>query len=375
MRNAIRPNVTVREASFHDYTQIAYLQCRYGMKSGSYEEWRHLWTNNPVYANFHPTWPIGWVLEAERDIVGYFGNIPTSYELNGKRMIAASAHSWVVAPEYRGYSLLLLHEYVRQTHADLLISNTVTRASCQPLTSLGLTPVPVGTWDSSSVWITTHVAFVNSWFARKKYPLRRVLSRPVSLALFARDIVKKESIRHKSRYDCNINLECQYDFDDRFDSLWEAIRVENPNTLLAVRSRAILEWHFQQAIREKRLWVVTATEGSCISAYAIFLLKRSSGDGVQRLVFVDFQARKGLEHLFHGLLTYALHKCHRDGIHLLQTTGSFVKGIGDVRHLAAYRLRQAAWSYWYKPLHRTLDHVLSDPGVWAPSLFDGDASL
>ena len=63
----------------------------------SYEEWQHLCAGNPAYVGLHGQWPIGWVLQAGGDLVGYKGNIPVFYELNGKRLIAGCGYSWVVA--------------------------------------------------------------------------------------------------------------------------------------------------------------------------------------------------------------------------------------------------------------------------------------
>ena len=40
--------------------------------------------------------PIGWVSRGrERTIVGYLGNIPLFYELEGRRLLASVAHAWV----------------------------------------------------------------------------------------------------------------------------------------------------------------------------------------------------------------------------------------------------------------------------------------
>ena len=371
-----RATPKLREASFEDYAQIALLQAEYGMGGGSYEEWQHLWADNPAYVGLHSEWPIGWVLQAGGDIVGYKGNIPVFYELNGKRLIAGCGYSWVVASPYRGYSILLLERYLRQKNAALCLSTTVGPAACNALATLGALPVPAGKWDRASVWITTYTSFVASWLARRKFPLARVASYPISAALFARDSVIKREIRRKKRVSSlNLKIHCCNGFDEGFDSFWEVIRTENPNTLLAVRSRAVLEWHFRYALREKRVWIATVNEGSCPCAYAIFLLERNSRDGMRRITFVDFQARAGKTALFYPMLTWALERCRREGIHLLQAVGLCPRVIGDISVLAPYQVEQDAWTYWYKSFDTSLATVLKDPGVWAPSLFDGDASI
>src|SRR5690242_654798 len=83
--NSARP--VIREASLEDYPQIALLAKHYGLEIKSYEEWRHLWLNNPLYLARQKDWPVGWVLEVpDGQIVGYLGNIPLLYEYCGKQI-------------------------------------------------------------------------------------------------------------------------------------------------------------------------------------------------------------------------------------------------------------------------------------------------
>src|SRR5438477_13067575 len=69
--------LSMREAKFEDYPQIAALEAKYGLEAKSYEEWKHLWSNNLVWREYQERLPIGWVLEDEnRSIIGSLGNIP-----------------------------------------------------------------------------------------------------------------------------------------------------------------------------------------------------------------------------------------------------------------------------------------------------------
>src|SRR5438094_10344954 len=88
------PKLKLRAASFKDYQQIALLESRYGLgtlRSKSYERWVHLWQGNPPYRELQAGWSIGWVLEdGNGQIVGSMANIPLLYELQGRRIVAAS---------------------------------------------------------------------------------------------------------------------------------------------------------------------------------------------------------------------------------------------------------------------------------------------
>ena len=54
-----------REATFDDYPRIARLEARHGLRPKTYDEWKHLWVQNPSYYDFRH-WPIGWICENRR---------------------------------------------------------------------------------------------------------------------------------------------------------------------------------------------------------------------------------------------------------------------------------------------------------------------
>jgi hypothetical protein len=363
----------LREASFDDHPQIARLQAERDMHVRSCEEWRHLWEENPAYLDMNGKWPIGWVLQAGGDIVGYVGNIPVRYELDGRQVIAACGYSWVVTPAYSAYSILLLHEYLQQKNAALCISTTAGAISYKAHVALGAVPVQAGAWDRSSVWITGYTGFVASWLRRKKWPMADVTSYLISPALYARDALRTSGVRNRSA-NGHVAIECWEQFDERFDEFWQELRAENPGKLLAERSRRALEWHFRFARRANKLWIAAVREGTSLRAYAIFQLLSKPTDDVKRLALIDFQFTGDRATLFYPVLEWALDRCSSSGIHVLETIGLCPIGIGDVSALAPYAIPQETKPL-YKALDTTLAARLSNPTVWALSLFDGDASV
>src|SRR5258705_3630916 len=120
----------MRAASLGDYQQISALESRYGLPTRNYQDWRHLWLNNPVYRALQGDWPIGWVLEnQDKQIVGSMGNIPSIYEFAGKQILVSSGANWVAEVAYRSASLQLLYTVIEQRHVDLYLNNTVSQKS------------------------------------------------------------------------------------------------------------------------------------------------------------------------------------------------------------------------------------------------------
>ena len=90
-----KPQSTVifRELGFSDHERIAALSSRYGFGTETFEQWAHLWTDNPVY-EVVPDWPMGWVFENQNgEIVGHLANVPRSYELGEDADRCRHSHS------------------------------------------------------------------------------------------------------------------------------------------------------------------------------------------------------------------------------------------------------------------------------------------
>ena len=362
----------VREARFDDYPQISRLQSRYALGSKSREQWLHLWIHNPVY-NQLPNWPIGWVLESEkREIVGYIGNIPLPYEFQRRRLLVATSWAWVVDSDFRSYSFSLLSRFFTQKNVDLFLNTTVNAHATGGHKAFRASRVPVGAWDQSLFWIADYRAFAASFLANKGVPASRFLKFPLSLGLVVKDTLTKKSTgphRH------GVTVRFCTSFDVRFDTFWEDLRLSNSNVLTATRSRQMLEWHFQSALAENRAWVLTVEDGARLAAYAIFLRRDNRELDLNRLRLIDFQTLDGKNELLVPMLSRALDRCRREGIHMLEIVGVGSEKQRIIDSIAPHRRALPSWLYFYKTRDTYLAKALQDPKSWDPSCFDGDASL
>jgi hypothetical protein len=368
-----RRSLTIREASFEDHPQIVALESKHGLEAKSYEEWKHLWFNNPAYREYQKSLPIGWVLEGEdRTIVGYLGNIPLFYELEGQRLLASVAHAWVTDVRYRSYSLLLLEQYFSQKLVDLFLNATVGPLASESFTVFQSLPAPVGAWDRSAFWITNYQGFMEGWLATKSFPLAKPLSYVLSVGLFVKDTLAR---RHVRQHDTGVKLELCADLDGRFDIFWEALRKTNSHILMAVRTREALEWHFKYALQQNKAWIVTVSKGSDLTAYGIFLRHDNPRFGLRRMRLVDFQTLDGDTAILVPMLAWAMGRCRSEGIDMVESIGFGPDKENVISKTAPHERKLPSWLYFYKARDRSLAEKLSDPNAWNPSQFDGDASL
>jgi hypothetical protein len=365
----------LREVRFEDYSQVAALVSKFDLQMESYEDWRHLWTDNPAYREIKDKFPMGWVLEnGEGSIAGYLGNVPLHYEFEGKRLLAATTRAWVVDTPYRSFSTLLLATYFQQRNVDIFLSTTVNSLSEPVYRTFQGIPAPRGAWDRTLFWITNYRGFVESFLRNKRRALAAPLSYPLSLGLFLRDQIKG------SRLPGGANtarvVPCA-SFDDRFESFWAALRQKKSNLLLAVRSRDTLTWHFKFALQQNRTWIFTMEDSAGLTAYSIFLRSDHPPIGLTRMRLVDFQcldAGRSME-LLTAMLHAAANRCRQESIQMLELVG-FTSEVEEVLKSASpHRRSLSSWLYCYKTSNPQLAEKLKNPAVWEPSLFDGDSSL
>ena len=363
----------LREASLDDHAQIAALEARYGLETKNYDEWKHLWVNNPVYRGLKNHWPIGWVLESyDRQIVGCIGNIPLLYEYQGAPLITATAHAWVVDPYYRGYSVLVLDRYFDQKDVDLYLNSTVNPQATAAFRVFNSPPVPVGAWDQSAFWITNYHGFTSSWLTLNAWRRARELSYLFSVAL-----ALKDWLAHPRRYANSLKAGVKpvSHFDSRFDDFWEVLRRRRSNELLGVRTSEMLEWHFKYALMQNKAWILTVGRGSSLTAYSIFFRQDNPKFGLTRLRLVDFQSLDGDTALLLPMVLYALKRCQQQRIHMLEYVGWVPQIAAVIERLRPHRRKLPSWLYFYKARDARLAERLADPSAWSPWSFDGDACL
>jgi len=364
---------TVRRATFSDYEQMVSLESRYGLATKSYDEWRHLWLENPAYQECGPDWPIGWVVEdRDKRIVASLGNIPLLYVFEGTRILACSGRALVAEPQHRGASLLLLDRLINHSDAGLYLNNTVGLESAESFGLFGCPRVPVGAWDRAAFWVTHYHEFFEAFMSSLIPRAAKPLSYPISAAAFLRDRLIASGLGRN-----DVEVQCCRTFDCRFDCFWDELSAAFPHLLLAVRTANTLAWHFKYALLQDKLWIATVSDRSRLVAYAIFERKDTSSPAVRlrRMRLVEFQSLDGSTALLLPILSWALQRCREEGLHLLEVVGRWLEKGELLNSLAPYHRNLSTWTFFYRANYPALARRLADRSAWAPSLYDGDATL
>src|SRR5207249_10920252 len=110
-------------------------------------------------------------------------------------------------------------------------------------------------------------------------------------------------------------------------------------------------------------------------AYAIFHRQDNPRFRLIRMRLVDFQTLDKSPSLLLPMLSFALKRCRREGIHMLECMGPLPQQREPFQALRACERRLPSWLYFYWARNHKLAEGLADPNAWYPSWFDGDASL
>ncbi len=367
-----RRKAHLREASFADYAEISQLESRHGLRNKTRDQWLHLWIDNPVYKRLDGKFPIGWVLESgEGQVVGSFGNIPLSYHFGPQNsVLAAAGHAWVVDVEYRGYSLSLLLRFFRQRDTELFLNTSSNEAASKAFLALGAEPVPLGRWDMAAYWAVNHDAVARAFLRARGLSLASVLSVPMATVARLQDFLCGGRGGRRPE----LEIQEHSHFDSRIDEFWERLRRERPNMLLATRTSEALQWHFHYALQSNNAWIISASRGTKMLGYCVFLREDRSDFGLRRIRLVDFQALECPAELLLSIIEWAYARCRREDIHMIELLGCGIPKNQAFERQARFR-QLPAWCYFYRVGRASLCEALRDPAIWDPSLLDGDATL
>jgi hypothetical protein len=361
----------LRQARFEDYAAIASLAAANQMLVQSEADWRGMWENNPLWPKVRDRWPIGWVLEDSAGaVVGSIVNVPTLYRFGDRDLICANGRAWVCAEPFRGFAVLLMDEYFAQHGADLFVNTTVGPVATETLEQYSK-HVPVGDWQSIAFWVTGYQSFAKAAIEKSRLPMAELLQFGAAAGLWLMGHRWVKVLPGKPE---GIDVDAPDAFDARFDSFWEELTRHNPRKLLAVRDAEALNWHFAVPLREKRVWVFTASRGGLLRAYCV--VKREDRDGAMpRMRIVDYQSIEKETDLLPAFLAAALRRCRSEGIGMLEHLGTGLPKTRTLDDFAPYRRRVKYWPYYYQTHDSALQEQLARPDVWDPSSFDGDASF
>jgi hypothetical protein len=346
-----------------------------GQGPDSRRNWNRLWRDNPAVTNANGASCIGWTLEASGELVGFLGSIPLLYEFEGRTLNAAATCRLAVRPAYRGFTHLLIASYFRQKNVDLFLNTTATVSVGKIMLALKATPPPATRVRDGLV-----LGLGCAPFHQGRAPENGSPSEPGSrrgcrcLPGLARDIAVRGRTPKSKSGRFTLLEHSIAEIGEDFARFWSDNSAETA-PLMAKRTPAIMRWHFEPPMSERRSVVISCYSGTVLRGYAIVLHDATSKDGIKRSAIADLMV-KGRDAEIVGQLLSAAHKCARNaGSHSLEVMG-FPRGIRQIlmRWKPCWR-KYPACPFYFKARDRALQERLADENAWYACPFDGDSTI
>jgi hypothetical protein len=369
------PPAKLREATFADFEGTSRLKNRCGIVADSPENWHRLWKANPALVAGAPPRPIGWVLEAEGEIVGYLGNISLQCQFGSKTLSTVATHGFSVDPPYRAVAFSLASAFYRQKSVDLYISSSAIEATGKMGLALKAAAVPQPDYDTVLFWVLRPHSFARTLV--KKLDLRPVLS-PVVCTMVAFGVAADKFLRRRRPRHTSAKLTLKEAGIDVFGSEMEALWMEKlteGTRIYAERSAAVLRWHFEIPGDRGSVRVLRCYDDGKLKGYAVVRSDIDPLDGTRRSIIADLIAKQDDPEVVRALWVAAYEQAKAAGSDILEVQG-FPSHIREVSYAwRPYRRKYPACPYYYKAADAALHKTLSDPAAWYACPFDGDASL
>lgn len=368
--------VRIREARLDDAVASMRLLYKVGLsgpddESAIRESWHRLWVTNPARSLARPMPPIGWIMEADERIVGFFGNIPRRYEFGNRTLLVAVAAMWGVEKPFRTHTSLLSSAYFEQKNADLLLVTTAIAPTGRIFAKFAGSPVPQRDYDEALYWVLDSAAFLAAAFRRKGVP--RTLAAPAAYALAPALAVMKHL---PGRMTAGLETEsvALSKVGGEFDELWQR-QIQASRRLYAYRTASDIQWQFERHEKEQRLRIIRCRRGGRLEGYLVLVRDSAPEIGLSRAKIVDLFVAADDERVIDALLAAAHEAAVEERCHVLEAIGLPDNVRARFRRFSPFTRRFPFLPIHFKACSPDLQAALTPEDAWYLSLYDGDGTL
>jgi hypothetical protein len=369
------PPAKLREATFADFDGVSELKQRSGIVADSPENWTRLWRANPALAGTAANRPIGWVLEAGGEIVGYIGNISLQCRYGNKTLSAVATHGFCADPAYRAVALSLASAFYRQKSVDFFVSSSAIEVSGKMALAYKCAAVPQPEYDTVLFWVLRPHSFAR--ILMKELAVRSAIS-PIA-SVFVALVVAGDRIFRRRWPTCASTALTVSDgglnaIGSDIGELWTE-KLKEATRLYADRAPEVLRWHFEIPGDRGSVRIFRCHEDGKLKGYAILRSDVDPRDGIRRSIIADLIAKQDDPAVVRALWVAAYEHAKAVGSEILEVQGypSYIREVSS--DWRPYRRKYPACPYYYRATDPELHKALSNPAAWYACPYDGDATL
>ena len=365
--------ITIEEISKDDWPEVEALKNRNGLIGEDPDLQKLFFASNPN--NIHKkSFPDGWVLRSNKDIVGVICSLPVLYKFRGEDIIAAAASSFVVDLEYRNHSLSLFSKFSNQEGFDLLVDTTALDPVDKLLKLFKFYPIPNMDYHNILFYIIDLSAFIESVFLKLKVP--GLITKFLKIITFPISIVYKVLNDYSHKKDFSSIKEIKIDsVNEDFDMLWNEKINSEPNKLFTNRTSSSLKWHFSKSYNSDDVKIFSYYKNKRLYGYIIIRCEKTKKINLKRYKIIDIFVKDDNNKIINNLISYSFNYVKKNKGSVLEMLGftgtvreNFKKNIFFTRKLSTM-------PYHFKIINNDLLDALNTESCWYPTPLDGDSSI
>lgn len=336
--------------------------------------WRLLWQDNPALKAHAADAALGWVVEAEGRIVGFFGNIPQLSYFGGQSVRVSSARAWGVDKAFRAETPNLCRAFFGQDNVDLLLISSASAPAGRRCLEFGASRLPQPGYDQILYWVLDGGGFARAGLRKKGAGAAAawLFGGIGGMALNAR--VRLAGRRPFAALD-DVGVVRLDEIDAAFDALWRAKLKEYPGRLLACRDAATLRWYFGLGAGAAETRFACVRRGGRLLGYAALVREDSPAIGLRRLKIADMLVLGDDPATVAALLAAAYEYGLARRCHVLELVGLPENLRGLIAASKPLGRPMATFPFYYRALRPDLAAPLGMGAAWYVTAYDGDTAL
>jgi len=370
---------TLRNAALNDAPAITEFLVRLGLvmpagEDAIAEHWTKLWQDNPALKHHGDTPALGWILENQDRIVGFFGNIPQVAYFQGKPVIVSSARAWAVDKDYRAHTSVLCEAFFGQQTADLVLISSASAPAGKRCVDFGASKLPQPGYGDILYWVVDAFGFLRAGLKKK--------GRGGMTAFFGgllASVALNAQMRIMGRRPyaglSNITPITVNGIGSEFDGLWQQKLKENPDRLLAARDAETLKWYFGLSQNAADTRILCARRDGKLEGYAVLVREDAPLIGLKRLKIADVFVAGDDPDTLNALLAAAYEYAMAKRCHVLELIGLAAPLRGLALDHKPYSRSMATFPFYFKALRDDLKVPLETGDGWTVTAYDGDTAL
>ena len=355
-----------------DYDQIQKLHVKYNLKILDKNEWLRFWRENPYLLSSREANTVGWVIEDNKNIFGYIGNVFKEYYYNDEKIITSCIHAWVVEEKYRWQAFLLIRKFFAQKNVGVFLNTTANSPTRKIWLKYNAKKLPLQNFQKTMYIILDLKKLIYSFLKYKNFILNiffRNLIYYFTLIVF----FKKLNFWKKVKQTKNTNLNPK--IDNKFDKFWLLYKSFSKNKFLQSRTSAWINWHLNTKINNGKAWLMTVEENNEILGYAICAEKNNTKIDLKKISLVDLVALNDNQEIYTSLIKSCIIEAEKRKYYMFEIVGFKKIKRNIFSNFKMFKRRLANFPFYYKIQNKKYENFLKLDSAWDPSLLDGDSFL